>query len=163
MRCLICLRFSPRCGRYFLVWGSRVYSVGLIFDAAEMRKTGGKKARSLAEDERKPASTFAISPMPRLLTFAGFAPACIPAQFMLPWRIKQLFPSMPLDALTIFMLNNVYLLRGKISFHLTARVGACNRLPSGSPQHDASCVTPTDLIFPGHISACCCLQAMTSN
>lgn len=39
MRCLICLRFNPRCGRCFLVWGSRVYSVGLIFDAAEMRKT----------------------------------------------------------------------------------------------------------------------------
>lgn len=130
----------PRLFRQFNIW--------CCWDEKDEKKKE-HSARSLAEDERKPASTFAITPMPRSLTFVGFALACIPAQLMLAWRIKQLLP-------TIFMLNNVYLLRGEISFHL--RVGACTHLPSGSPQHDASCVTPTDLIFPGHISVCSCLH-----
>lgn len=90
-------------------------------------------------------------------------------KLMQPWRIKQFFfPAccwMPLpiflllfkDYLFHNLLQKIFFLLRIILRH-TARIEVCTHLPNGPPQHGVSCVSPTDLLFPGVFLCAFCLQ-----
>lgn len=147
--------------------GSRVSCVGWMFEAAEMRKT---PKHTLAERERNPQGR-----LPFLQHHDEWPPlasvsTCLPAQLMLPWRTKRLFPSVSrLDAFTHFppavqslfisrsftedLLSSAYCLATHStsrSLHpLTKRASSAWRLLCHSNRFDVS----------GHISVCFfCLQ-----
>lgn len=121
----------------------------------ERRKKGrGIFGSKFGRAWEKPAGTFAIPPTPRLMTSAGFALACIPAQLLLPWRIKQLFPSMPLDTFTYFSPADEGLF---ISWSLTGKSSVC--ASSHSTRYQTDLLSMTSPASPGHIwcfQACFC-------
>lgn len=102
-----------------------------------------------------------------IMTFTGFCLTWIPAQLL--WRIKQFFPSVSLDAFTYFSLaiQSLFISQSFTEdllpspYHLTTHSTrrSLHPLAKRASQHGVSCVTPTDLMFPGRfLCVFFCLQ-----